>query len=1229
MGLATDMRLVSEASSTIQVKASHAERQSLSMLLNTMCDVVVELDSFFGLVDKGERLSAFLCQGPGRSLRKTCFLDLMYQAADRQSFRQHLMQPRHGLLQDMAIPIHSRLRDSGGFALHVELIHAQYERLDGSVRYIVGIKELAEGSTVFPAVPEVQESEILETSHWCAGAQRLGKRHSRVSCVRRLFFVGDAPRAAPRAITDPSSSETKLLLPNLRETPVQTRLMSILSLMSRWNVQVSGKTCRCCTFHAVAKEVMFAANLLKHKACLNMAESLCNDWQCPSCGIMDLDAGPPRNPRAAAGALAADLEVSMVDELRAEVDLATVSFCERVVDEEALSESGLQKEAAEAQLRAKEAELRAEFALARQGMQREAEELRDRIQSERDELVAWGASERARLEASIAELRAVAAECEVESTRLVQEASSQLQAESDTELTMLKRRVEALSAHLTSVLTPVSAVCRARPFDSYQSSDVIARGARGALGVDGGEINVEDAAGRSRKFKIDRYLDGNATQEDLFLTAAPWVEHAALGGTSCVFAYGATGAGKTHSMLGDGAAGCSGLAHHALRRLIEGQGGGEVRISMLEVYCEQIRDLLAPAEAACQPTLQCSRRDTQGRMLLDCVEVLASKASDAEEWLMKGFANRATEGTLCNERSSRSHVMLTLQVMGKSGSPQGGRLVLVDLAGSENVQRSGADENCKLMAEAKAINRSLSALADVVEATAKQQSFVPYRNSRLTMLLEEALSSSKVLLLVHVSPFIRDATDTAHSLQFASRVRAVDFGAQRMRQDQEDRAKAAQLRSQQEARQLQGQLEQTKRELTEAQKTQTELKQHALTLSEQLRERQRELGREQELRAKAEESARSRNFASALSSRSSAPTGNDPRLANLQGDRAISPDKSVRGTAASRLPAPRACARSPSTPVPVRPREMAQAEQPLSAQQLPLSVLLQRPECDALLPSSALKQSTSILLDSELADAPVSEPQRLPSAGLPPRPPLGDRTNSDAHPLGGKDTKDAREVSVGGKFASIPSPARGLGFSPMQRAFAAQLQEEMVGVVATPTRLSTAATPERTPAALCARSPLATSQPSSFAGPSPLAGPSQSAAPAVADAAPGEKGSPGRWHAYEGKEVRSALKRVPSEFRCRLLRRQESPPSLSKRVVFADVPVVEASSPPRWYMDWLENDQAEKRMQLAQQQEEVVRSLGTPRALTPPSRRRIEVPRANLENAAPQAHGVALSTRWK
>ncbi|CAE8699679.1 unnamed protein product [Polarella glacialis] len=259
LSLATDRRLVSEASSTMQVKASHAEHQSLSMLLNTMHDVVVELDSLFGLVDKGERLSAFLLQG-GRSLRNTCILDLMYQEADRESFSQHLTQPRHGPLQDMAIPIHARLRDSSGLALHVELIHAQYERLDGSVHYIVGIREL-----------EREEPEILETG--LRPAPRV------IGALESRDLKGGTPglhdrNDIPRLSRTRRSSETKLLLPNFSETPVQTRLVSILSLMSRWNVQVSSKTCRCCTFHAVAKEVVFATNLLKNKKCLNMADSL-------------------------------------------------------------------------------------------------------------------------------------------------------------------------------------------------------------------------------------------------------------------------------------------------------------------------------------------------------------------------------------------------------------------------------------------------------------------------------------------------------------------------------------------------------------------------------------------------------------------------------------------------------------------------------------------------------------------------------------------------------------------------------------------------------------------------------------------------------------------------------------------------------------------------------------------------------------------------------------------
>merc|ERR1719161_1372467 len=180
---------------------------------------------------------------------------------------------------------------------------------------------------------------------------------------------------------------------------------------------------------------------------------------------------------------------------------------------------------------------------------------------------------------------------------------------------------------------------------------------------------------------------------------------------------------------------------------------------------------------------------------------------------MHGYGTRATEGTLCNERSSRSHVLLIMEVVkDRSGeSSTGGRLVLVDLAGSENIQKSGADEGGKRLVEAQFINKSLSCLADVVHATAKQQSFVPYRNSKLTMLLEESLTNAKVLLLVHVSPLQTHATSTGHSLQFASRVRAVDFGAQRRAQDQVDSAKAA-------TRQLQLQLDTSKKELEQSKK---------------------------------------------------------------------------------------------------------------------------------------------------------------------------------------------------------------------------------------------------------------------------------------------------------------------------------------------------------------------------------------------------------------------------
>jgi len=511
-----------------------------------------------------------------------------------------------------------------------------------------------------------------------------------------------------------------------------------------------------------------------------------------------------------------------------------------------------------------------------------------------------------------------------------------------------------------------------------------------------------------------------------------------------------------------------------------------------------------------------------------------ASATDVDALLARGFANRATEGTLCNDSSSRSHVVLTV----KAVEPGRGRLVLVDLAGSENVQRSGADEDAKLLAEAKAINRSLSALADVVEATAKQQNFIPYRNSRLTMLLEEALCMSRVLLLVHISPFARDATDTAHSLNFASRVRAVDFGAQRLRQDQEDRARAAQNRSQQEARQLQQQLDQTKRELTDSQKVQSELKQQVSHLGEQLRERQRELMREQERRSQAEDCARDLRLA-----------GRSEAFTNGSQGRPISPvPRSFSAPRLGNAAKPREKTPAARATTTVEPRGIAPAKQ--------------RPG-----PQTGLMNRGFLEEEPEVLD--TVSPSKAQTGDLPPRKPFLDRTNeNDADVLNSK---------------MLLSPAKVEFTSPTK----------MIKDLGTPTRGSIL-TPER----------LSTLSPCANVEVNPLG----------AGAEMRVKTSPARKALqYNSAQVRSVLKKLPTDFKSRLLKKQELGAAFTtggKHVTFAEQEQT-ACSPPRWYLDLLEYEQSCKQ---ADSKAETARNPRG-RSLTPPQRRRTEV---QLEGAGPR-----------
>ncbi|KAJ4829405.1 hypothetical protein Tsubulata_039920 [Turnera subulata] len=187
-----------------------------------------------------------------------------------------------------------------------------------------------------------------------------------------------------------------------------------------------------------------------------------------------------------------------------------------------------------------------------------------------------------------------------------------------------------------------------------------------------------------------------------------------------------------------------------------------ISVQMLEIYNEQVRDLLANA----------------------CL-VPVSTTSDVINLMNIGQKNRAVGSTAMNDRSSRSHSCLTVHVQGKdltSGSVLRGSMHLVDLAGSERADKTEATGD--RLKEAQHINKSLSALGDVISSLAQKGAHVPYRNSKLTQLLQDSLGGqAKTLMFVHISPEPDAIGETLSTLKFAERVASVELGAARVNKD--------------------------------------------------------------------------------------------------------------------------------------------------------------------------------------------------------------------------------------------------------------------------------------------------------------------------------------------------------------------------------------------------------------------------------------------------------------
>jgi len=314
----------------------------------------------------------------------------------------------------------------------------------------------------------------------------------------------------------------------------------------------------------------------------------------------------------------------------------------------------------------------------------------------------------------------------------------------------------------------------------------------------GGEV-ASTAATHDRPrwvFQFDRVFDASSTQVQVFEEISQLVQSALDGYKVCIFAYGQTGSGKTFTMIGDrqnpGMIPLSVrqvFAHAA--RLSEQGFTFSFEACFLEIYNEHIRDLLAKDNGfASTETSETNKytikvdRATGSTYVSDLQMVQVRNADDVERLLTISARNRMTASTNMNERSSRSHSVFRLYIRGENREMQQkihGLLNLIDLAGSERLARSGSEG--ERLRETQHINKSLSALGDVIAALANKDKHVPFRNSKLTFLLQDSLGGdSKTLMFVNISPTAESFPESLCSLRFAAKVNACDIGTARRSQ---------------------------------------------------------------------------------------------------------------------------------------------------------------------------------------------------------------------------------------------------------------------------------------------------------------------------------------------------------------------------------------------------------------------------------------------------------------
>ncbi|TFY69301.1 hypothetical protein EVJ58_g500 [Rhodofomes roseus] len=276
----------------------------------------------------------------------------------------------------------------------------------------------------------------------------------------------------------------------------------------------------------------------------------------------------------------------------------------------------------------------------------------------------------------------------------------------------------------------------------------------------------ESATGQERKdewaFAFDRVFEPHSTQSEVFEEISQLAHSCTDGYNVCVFAYGQTGSGKSFTMEGGLTETTAGMIPRAVEQVFRvaeelRNKGWEYKMEgqFLEIYNETINDLLGKGEFD-KKKHEIKHDSKTGRTTVTDVNVVPlATAAQVRTLLSLAQSRRTVAATLMNERSSRSHSVFTLRIRGDNtltGEACEGSLNLVDLAGSERLEKSGAAGDKDRLRETQNINKSLSALGDVIAALGekgegKGDKHIPYRNSKLTYLLQNSLSGNSKTLV--------------------------------------------------------------------------------------------------------------------------------------------------------------------------------------------------------------------------------------------------------------------------------------------------------------------------------------------------------------------------------------------------------------------------------------------------------------------------------------------------